>query len=316
LKNSSVEKILVTGGAGFIGSHTVDALIRNGAEAVIIDNLATGRKKNLNPKAKFYKIDIQSPKISQIFEKEKPEIVFHYAAQIDAENSLKNPIGDADINILGSLSILNNSLEHKAQKIIFASSGGAIYGSADLLPTPDDYQPKPDLPYGVAKLAIENYLHLYKRKFGLSYVSLRYSNVYGPRQTSQEEGGVVAIFIDKILKGNSPAIYGDGKQTRDFLYVEDAVNAAILALKPRNVTGFSHYNVSTGKETSFNELLELISQKIGRTLKSIYGPKRKYETRRSCLDNSKIKKDLGWQPKYNLEEGLKKTIEWFKAYGD
>ena len=287
-------KILVTGGAGFIGSHFVDRLIKEGHEVVIIDNLSTGKKENLNPRAKFYKIDIKNQKISRIFKKEEPEIVFHYAAQIDLKEALANPVKDAEINILGSINLVENSKQAGVKKIIFASSGGAIYGSADILPTPDDYQPKPDSPYGVAKFAIENYLDFYKRKFGLDYISLRYSNIYGPRQITREEGGVVAIFIDKILKGEKPTIFGDGEQTRDLLYVQDAVEAALLfAFKPINNHFDSYcYNISTGRETTINKLYSLICQKMKTNVNPIYGPARKYETRKSCLANTKAKRDF------------------------
>ncbi|MDI6883511.1 MAG: GDP-mannose 4,6-dehydratase [Patescibacteria group bacterium] len=329
-------KILITGGAGFIGSHLADKLIKRSHQVVVVDNLSTGKKKNLNPaffkksgagpKAKFYKIDICDSKISQIFEKEKPDIVFHFAAQIDVRKSVENPIENAKINILGSLNLIQNFIQSKIFehsnnsnnsniKFVFASSGGAIYGDTDVIPTPETHPENPESPYGIAKLAIEKYLHFYKNTYGLDYVVLRYSNIYGPRQNSKGETGVVAIFCHKLLRGEQPVINGDGKQTRDYLYVEDAVEAAILALKTSRdrISGSSAsvYNVGTGIETSVNELYELLAKEMGKDISPKYGPSKKGEQLRSCLDYSKIKKELGWQPKYSLEEGLKETIKWF-----
>ena len=194
-------KVLVTGGVGFVGSHLVNKLIEKGHQIIVIDNLSTGKKENLNSQAKFYKLDICSPKISQIFKKEKPEIVFHYAAQIDVRKSVENPIIDAKINILGSLNILENCKKYKVKKIIFASSGGAIYGEANIIPTPENYPAYPLSPYGIAKLTIEKYLNYYYKVFGLPFVALRLANVYGPRQNSKGEAGVVAIFCNKMLSG-------------------------------------------------------------------------------------------------------------------
>lgn len=314
-------KILVTGGAGFIGSHLTGKLIERGHQVKVIDNLSTGKKGNLNPGAKFYKIDIQNPKISEIFKKEKPEIVFHFAAQIDVRKSVENPIDDAKINILGSLNLIQNfvsvnqrSNQRKSafpKKFIFVSSGGAIYGDTDIIPTPETCPEKPGSPYGIAKLTIEKYLHFYKKTYDLDYVSLRYSNIYGPRQNSKGEAGVVAIFTDKLLHNESPIIFGDGEQTRDYLYVDDAVAAAILALESPSREN-PIYNVGTGIETGVSDLYKLLVKEIGKDIVPKHGPPKKGEQLRSCLDFSKIKKELGWQPKYDLERGLKETIKWFK----
>jgi len=321
------KKILVTGGAGFIGSHLVDALIERGYKVVVIDNLSTGKKENLNPaffkkskvsaKAKFYKVDICSPKVSEIFEKEKPEIVFHLAAQINVRKSVEDPISDAKTNIFGSLNIIKSfireigvqSLEHsRNSKFIFASSGGAIYGKAQKIPTPENYLPNPISPYGIAKLTIERYLKFYKETFGLNFVSLRFANVYGPRQDPKGEAGVISIFIDKILKRERPIIFGSGNQTRDFVFVEDVVSALLKATEYKGNKEF--FNIGTGIETSINELEELISKIIDKKIQPKFEPAKPGDLKRSCLDISLAKKELKWKPKYNLKNGLKKTIKW------
>ena len=303
-------KIIVTGGAGFIGSHLADNLIKEGHKVVIIDNLSTGGKKNINTKAKFYKIDICDSHISEIFKKEKPKIVFHFTAQIDIRKSIDNPIEDAKVNILGSINILENCRRFKVKKVVFASTGGAIYGDADIVPTPESYPAIPLSPYGIAKLTIENYLNYYYKIFGLQFIVLRFANVYGPRQNSKSEAGVIAIFCDKILHGNQPTINGDGKQTRDFVYIDDAVEAIVLAMKTKKIGIF---NIGTAKETDVNTIFNLIKKESGLNYKAIRAPAKKGEQERSCLDYSKAKEDLGWRPKYNLEKGIRETIEWYKS---
>jgi len=302
-------KILVSGGAGFIGSYLVDRLIKDGHQVVVIDNLSTGKKENLNPKAKFYKVDIQSPKISQIFKKEKPEVVFHLAAQVDLRKSVENPIESAKVNILGSLNILENCQKFKIKKIIFSSTGGAIYGEAKIISTPEDYPANPLSPYGIEKLTIEKYLDYYWKIFKIPYISLRLANVYGPRQNSKGEAGVIAIFCDKMLCGKQPIIYGLGCQTRDFVFVDDVAEANILAMKSKKVGIF---NIGTGKETDIDTVFEKIKKLIGVKCKEIHAPAQLGEQKRSCLNYTKAKKELGWQPKYSLENGLKETINYFK----
>lgn len=306
-----MKKILVTGGAGFIGSHLVDKLIEKSHRVVVVDNLSTGKKENLNPKAKFYKIDICSPKISQIFKKEKPEIIFHFAAQIDVRKSLENPVEDAKTNILGTLNILENCKKYRAKKIIFPSSVG-VYDEARILPIKENYPLNPIAPYPIGKLAIEKYLNFYQNQ-GLDCVTVRYSNIYGPRQSGSGEGGVVAIFTNKLLKKEKPVIFGSGEQTRDFLYIDDAVEAAVLALKAK--TG-SIYNVGTNKKITVNNLFKLISRILNKKIKPIYQSSHRGEIFHSRIDFSKIKRHLGWQPKNNLEKGLEKTIDWFKKKYD
>jgi len=332
-------KILITGGCGFIGSHLVDKLIKEKHRVVVVDDLSTGNKRNLNPKAKFYKLDIRNQKISDVFKKEKPEIVFHLAAQIDLRKSVENPIENARINILGSLNILQNfirinqqNLRKSASKFIFASTGGAIYGDAALVPTPENYPEFPLSPYGIEKLTIDKYLNYYYKVFGLPYVSLRLSNVYGPRQNSKGEAGVIAIFCDKMLtpyrtegsgsglsgkftlhrtrSGEKQAVInGSGRQNRDYVYVNDVVEASILALKKKK-TGV--YNIGTAKETNVNTIFRKIRKLTNSNCKEIHIPEKPGEQKRSCLDYSKAKKELGWQPKYDLDRGLKETVEWFR----
>jgi UDP-glucose 4-epimerase len=314
-------KILVTGGTGFIGSHLVDALIERGHKVVVVDNLFTGKKENINPPRtcsggiKFYKIDICSPKIGEIFKKEKPEIVFHLAAQINVRKSVEDPLFDAKVNILGSLNVIQNFIRvnscpnsYKFAKFVFASTGGAIYGEAKKIPTPEDYPANPISPYGIAKLTIENYLKFYKENFGLKFISLRFSNVYGPRQDPKGEAGVVAIFINKLLKGERPTIFGDGNQTRDFIFVEDVVSACLKAMEYKGKKEI--FNIGTGIETSINKLYEIISKLLKTKIKPKYAPEKPGDLKRSCLDISLAKRELKWKPKYNLEEGVKKTIEW------
>jgi len=310
-------KILVTGGAGFIGSHLVDRLIKEGHKVVVIDNLSTGRKENVDPRAKFYKIDIQNPKIAEVFKKEKPEVVFHYAAQIDLRKSVENPIENAKINILGSLNLLQNfisinqSNQHKlaSKKFIFASTGGAIYGEADIVPTPETYSELPLSPYGIEKLIIDKYLNYYFKVFGLPFISLRLANIYGPRQNSKGEAGVIAIFCDKMLSGEQPIINGDGNQTRDFVCVDDVVEANILAMKSKKI---GIYNIGTAKETNINTIFRKLKTLTNSKYKEIHAPEKPCEQKRSCLDFSKAEKELNWCPKYDLDKGLKETINWFK----
>ena len=306
-------KTLVTGGAGFIGSHLTDRLIKEGHKVAVIDNLSTGKKENLNPKAKFYKIDIRSPKVKDIFKKEKPQIVFHYAAQINVRKSVEDPIEDAKINILGSLNIiqsfchLSSVISHKS-KIIFASTGGAIYGDADIVPTPESYPEYPLSPYGIEKLIVDKYLNYYYKTFNLPYISLRLGNIYGPRQNSKGEAGVIAIFSDKMLAGGQPIINGSGNQTRDFVYVDDVVEASTLAFKKNKVGVF---NIGTAKETDVNTIFKKLKELTGSNCKIVHGSAMPGEQKRSCLDFKKAKRELKWSPKYDLENGLKKTIDWF-----
>jgi UDP-glucose 4-epimerase len=304
-------KYLVTGGAGFIGSHLVDKLIEQDNEVAVIDNLSNGRKENLNSGAGFYNIDIQDSKISEIFKKVKPDAVFHYAAQVDVSKSSESPIESAKINILGTLNILENCRNFQIKKIIFASSGGAVYGEAKIIPTPEDYPAKPVSPYGIEKLIVESYLDFYKKEYGLNYLILRFANVYGPRQNFSGEAGVVAVFCAKMAKGANPTINGDGKQTRDFVFVDDVVRANILCLE-KNASGV--FNIGTSKETDINAVFSKLEKAFNLKNEEIHGLGKMGEQKRSCIDFKKIEAKLGWKPNYDLDAGLKETKEWFENH--
>lgn len=302
-------KILVTGGAGFIGSNLVDALIGEGSQVVIIDNLSTGKKENVNPQAKLIEADVSDEKkLQEIFKKEKPQSVFHMAAQIDINKSTRDPIWDAKQNILGSINLLENCRDFGVKKIIFSSSAG-VYGDTDNVPTIEDDLLRPPSPYGIGKLAVEHYLEYYYKTYGLPYVTLRYANAYGPRQISNGEGAVVAIFCDFLARGEKPRIDGDGEQTRDYIYVSDIVKANILALKS-DKTGI--YNIGTEVETSVNKLAETVKKALASDVEFIKGPARKVDQRRSALQASRAKQDFNWEAQVGLEEGIKKTINWIK----
>jgi len=304
-------KILVTGGAGFIGSHLVDALVQKKHRVFVIDNLSTGFKKNVNPKAKFYKADIaQHKKIGSIIKKEKPDVIFHQAAQIDVRKSVENPIFDAEINILASVNLIKLAKDYGVKKFIFASTGGAIYGDTNNRPTPETESEWPLSPYGIAKLTTDKFLHYYHEIHGLNFTSLRYANVYGPRQNPHGEAGVVAIFLNKMPNNKQPIINGNGKQTRDYVYVDDVVGANLLALKYFKKTGI--YNVGTGKEKNVNELFWEINKHFANKSKEVHGPAKIGEQKTSCLSYRKIKKDFGWKPKVKFSDGIGKTYKWFE----
>jgi len=303
-------KILVTGGAGFIGSNIADEYIKKGYDVTVIDDLSTGKFENLNEDAKFYKISLESPDLEKIFIKEKFDIINHHAAQIDVRHSVKNPVFDAKINVLGSLNLLTLAHKYNIKKIIYASTGGAIYGEPEYLPCDEKHPVRPLCPYGISKHTFEHYLEYYYDLYKLDYTVLRYANVYGPRQDPLGEAGVVAIFTNIILKDKEPIIYGDGLQTRDFVYIKDVVNANILSIEKGNNDIF---NISTGIETSVNRIFQYIVNSADKNLKAVYEPKREGEVYKICLNNAKAKKILGWEPKYTVEEGIKETVEYYKS---
>lgn len=303
-------KILVTGGAGFIGSNIVDRLIYEGHEVIVIDDLSSGNEKNLNKKAKFYKVSIQDSALESVFQKEKPDYVSHHAAQIDVRRSVADPVFDAGINVLGTINILQNCVQYKVRKIIFASSGGAIYGEQEVFPAPETHPARPISPYGITKLVAEHYLHYFKIIHDLDYTSLRYANVYGPRQDPYGEAGVVAIFIQKMLKGKQSIINGDGEQTRDFVYVGDVVEANISALLHNSADKV--FNIGTGIETSVNDIYHHLKEIIKPSLMVKHGPPKKGEQRRSVIECSKAREILRWTPQISLDNGLRKTCEFFK----
>jgi UDP-glucose 4-epimerase len=303
--------ILVTGGAGFIGSNIADAYINAGHNVIIIDNMSTGVKSYINPKAVFYQMDICDAKISEVFEKHRIDVINHHAAQIDLRKSVESPEFDIKVNITGSVNLLQNAVKYGVKKFIFASTGGAIYGEHDYFPADEKHPTRPYAPYGINKLTVEKYLFYYNYVYGLDYVVLRYANVYGPRQNPLGECGVIAIFTDKILKGTEPLINGDGEQTRDYVYVSDVVNANVLAL---NATKPEIYNIGTSKETDVNYIFDRINHYAGTNFTEKHGPPKKGEQRRSVLSFEKASEELGWQPQVDIETGLKQTTEYFKNH--
>ena len=308
-------KALVTGGAGFIGSWIVDFLINENIDVVVLDNLSTGSLKNFEhledkiAKINFYKKDIRALELWEIFEREKPDYVFHTAAEISVRDSIENPRKCEDVNVLGSLNVLRNCVEYGIKKFIFSSTGGAIYGDGVRIPTPETEEEKPASPYGISKLALEKYLDFFKKEHGLNYVSLRYSNVYGPRQNSKGEAGVVAIFINNLLSGKTPRINGSGEQTRDYVYVQDVARANLLALNG-SLSGV--FNVGTGIETDVNELYRKITKIMDLNVQAERGLSIRGEQMRSCLDAGKLI-NAGWSIKSNLESGLQETIYSFRG---
>lgn len=302
-------KVLVTGGAGFIGSNLVDRLIGLGHAVVIVDNFFSGFKKNLNPKATFYEVDItDESRLKQVFEKERPEIVFHTAAQSFVSVSTKRPQEDARINIIGSIILINLCRDFKVKKIIYSNSGGASYGNPQYLPIDELHQIKPVSQYGISKHTVDHYLFLYNQNYGLKYTSLGYANIYGPRQNPHGEGGVVAIFIDKLLNKEKPTIFGDGSQIRDYCYVEDVVEANIWAI---NKGDNEFFNVGTGKGTTTQEIFEAIRDELDSDIEPIYADERVGDAKACILDSEKLQAQ-GWMPKNSLEEGIKKTVNYFK----
>jgi UDP-glucose 4-epimerase len=300
--------ILVTGGAGFIGSHIVDAYIREGHRVVVLDNLSTGKREQVHPDATFYALDLIDPEIKDIFKRENIEAINHHAAQISVTQSVADPSFDAEINIVGSLKLLQLAAAHQIRKFIFASTGGALYGEQDYYPANEEHPTQPMSPYGIAKLTVERYLNYYRENFNIQPTILRYSNVYGPRQDPHGEAGVVAIFCKQLLKDQKPIIFGDGEQTRDFVSVFDVVNANLKALS-ENCTGT--YNVGTGEETSVNAITTSLIEASGKTLTAQHDPPRMGEQLRSSIDYGKFNKDHGWQPAQPLNKGLKDTFDFF-----
>ncbi|RPI03522.1 MAG: NAD-dependent epimerase/dehydratase family protein [Calditrichaeota bacterium] len=300
--------ILVTGGAGFIASHIVDAYLNAGHRVVVVDNLSTGREKNLNPRAEFIRADVRDRGIGELFQQYSFDVVNHHAAQMDVRLSVKDPIFDADNNIIGMINLLQNCVQYQVKKVIFASSGGVVYGEQDYFPADEEHPQRPVCPYGVAKLTGEKYLYYYALTFGLRYTAFRYANVYGPRQNPHGEAGVIAIFLEKLLKNEQPIINGDGQQTRDFVYIDDVVSANVLAL----TAGDNHiFNIGTGTETSINTIYHLLNE-ISRADKPIqYGTAKSGEQRRSVIAIEKAKM-IGWSPCFELRDGLERTVSFFR----
>lgn len=303
--------ILVTGGAGFIGSHIVDTLIAQGHTVVIIDNLITGQIDLINPKAIFYQEDIRDgEKVSEIIQKHNIEVISHQAAQLDVRKSVEDPQFDAQVNIIGTINLFEAARKYGVRKIVFASSGGAIYGDTDILPTPETHPTDPISPYGIAKLVMEKYAHYYHTIYGIDYTALRYSNVYGPRQNTKGEAGVIAIFASRMLENKEVFINGDGENTRDFVFVEDVANANIAAL-----TGdiIGAYNVGTATQSTINHVFDIIHQLTNSTVPKQYAEAKLGEQQHSCLSYDKAQQAISWTPKTDLESGLQQTVEWFRG---
>ncbi|OGB89019.1 MAG: hypothetical protein A3H39_05055 [candidate division NC10 bacterium RIFCSPLOWO2_02_FULL_66_22] len=343
-------RILITGGAGFIGSHVVDASLAAGHEVGVVDDLSTGSRENLDPRASFWQVDIRSTDLDAILTNFRPDVINHHAAQMSVTASARDPRRDADINILGTLNLLEASVRHGVRRVVFASTGGAIYGDQDSVPTAETVFPKPVSPYGVAKLAVERYLYAYQAMHGLRAIALRYSNVYGPRQNPHGEAGVVAIFSRGILEGRELTVNGDGAQTRDYVSVEDVVRANMLALECREPSAESRVdpqathvdsqsrdprimshepsairnerqaggpplvlNIGTGRETSVNDLVRLFREVAGKDVSCRHGSARPGEQRRSVLDCALAKRFLGWEATTDLRTGLARTFQWFRS---
>ncbi len=300
-------KVMVTGGAGFIGSHVVDQLIEVGHDVIIVDSLVTGRKSNLNPKARFYHLDIRDPKLREVFEAERPEVVDHHAAQMDVRRSVADPLYDADVNIKGSVHLLELCREFSVRKVIYISSGGAAYGEPVYLPCDEEHPVRPLSPYGLTKYAFELYLYLYRQNYGLDYTVLRYPNVYGPRQDPHGEAGVVAIFTGHMLRGEPITINGSGEQVRDYVHVSDCARGNLLALEQG---GGRAYNLGSAVGTSVNEIYRLLKGITGYAFDANYGPAKVGETFQIYLNPQRAMRELGWKQTFGLEEGLRQTVEF------
>lgn len=302
-------KVLVTGGAGFIGSHVVDLMVEAGHDVVVVDNLSTGRMSNLNPNAKFYQVDIRSPELEKVIEAERPEVIDHHAAQMDVRKSVADPVYDADINILGGLNLLNLAVKYNVRKVIYISSGGAVYGEPVYLPCDEKHPVQPLCPYGATKYMLELYLYMYKQTYGLDYSVIRYPNVYGPRQDPAGEAGVVAIFTGLMLKDKPLTIYGTGEQVRDYVFVRDCARANVMLLSKGSGQVF---NLGYGIGTTVNQIFAGLKSITGYGKDAIYGPARPGETFKIYLDATHAKKELGWEPTIPLHDGLSKTVDYFR----
>ena len=303
-------KILITGGAGFIGSHVADICVQHGFEVVIVDDLSTGRASNLNPAAKFYQMDVRSTKLVEVFEKEKPDYVDHHAAQMDVRRSVADPLFDAAVNILGSINLIECAKQFGVKRFVYISTGGAVYGEPEYLPCDEAHPINPICQYGASKHTVEHYLYMYKVNYGLDYTILRYPNVYGPRQDPHGEAGVVAIFTGQMLHGDQVVINGDGEQERDFVYVGDCARANLMALLASQ--GLGILNLGSGRGTTVNEIFAKLRKITGYLQEARYGPPKVGETRKIYLAASKARSAMGWEPTVELENGLLRTVEYFR----
>ena len=306
-------RILVTGGAGFIGSHVAEAYVQAGHEVFVVDNLSTGKRENLSAQARFVEADIQDLAVRQLIVQEKIEVISHHAAQMDVRRSVADPLYDARVNILGMLNVLEGAREARVKKFLFASSGGAIYGEQEAFPAAEEHPTAPVSPYGVSKRAGEHYLYFYRVEYGLPFVALRYANVYGPRQDPHGEAGVVAIFTQRLLAGEQPLINGDGAQTRDYVFVGDVAQANLAALQ---VDYDGPLNIGTARETTVNQLFTILCNLTGSSALEEHGPAKSGEQRRSVLAWSRAAQVLGWRPTVELENGLRQTVAYFRTRND
>lgn len=308
---------MITGGAGFIGSHVADAYLGAGHRVVVVDDLSSGSSQNLDPRVKLYQLDIRDAALDEIFQREQPDIVNHHAAQVSVPRSITDPLRDAEINLLGLINILQSCVKHHVKKVIFISSGGAIYGEAEEYPTTENYLPQPLSVYAINKLAGEHYLRFYHHQYGLKYSILRYANVFGPRQRAQGEAGVVSIFVEKLLADEAPDLYAYPEDPegmiRDYVYVKDVVRANLAVLDEGDNDVF---NIGTCVETTTSHLYKTILWQLGKDIQPHCGPARKGDLRRSMLDSSKAFKELGWSPIYSLEDGIKETVAYFTQKKD
>ena len=303
-------KVLVTGGAGFIGSHVVDAYLAAGHEVLVVDNLCTGKRENLNPKARFHELDILDPKTAELIRAEGPDVLNHHAAQMDVRRSVADPLFDARTNILGTITLLEAARQAGVRKVLFVSSGGAAYGEQETFPAPETHPTWPVSPYGVSKRSGELYCHFFQVEYRMPFVAFRYANVYGPRQDPHGEAGVVAIFSGRMLRGEPVTVNGDGKQTRDYVYVGDVARMSLLALE-RDATG--PVNIGTGRETDVNELAATLLEVSGSRSEVQHGPAKGGEQRRSVVDIRRAAEVFGWRPEVSLRDGLARTVEFFRA---
>ncbi|HUY57971.1 MAG TPA: NAD-dependent epimerase/dehydratase family protein [Candidatus Micrarchaeaceae archaeon] len=311
-------RIMVTGGAGFIGSHLTDRLLGEGHDVAVLDDLSRGHREQVSEQARFYQLSIAGSEVGPVMAQERPEVVFHLAAQIDVRQSVSDPLHDAEINVLGTVRLLEAASRTSVGRFVFMSSGGALYGDTEIIPTPESHPWRPASPYGAAKAAGEAYLRSFSTSFGLESSVLRPGNVYGPRQDPDGEAGVIAIFTRQLLAGQPPVINGDGRQSRDYIYVDDLVEAAIRAIRGP----LGQYNIGTGRETSVNEVAGQLARAVaelrpdgGPTPPSRSGPARDGEQRRSCLDCSLAKSQLDWTARVGLSEGLRSTVAYFLERG-
>ena len=305
-------KVLVTGGAGFIGSHLVDRLIEEGHAVVVVDNLSSGRREYVHPAASFYHLDVRDSALEEVLREEHPQVVCHQAAQISVQSSLRDPAEDATINVVGSLRLLEYARQHGVEKFIYASTGGALYGEPDYLPCDEGHPIRPLAPYGVSKYAVEQFLAMYGRVYGLRYTVLRYGNVYGPRQDPYGEAGVVAIFSQRMLEGREAVIYGSGEQRRDFVYVSDVVEANLLSIDKGDG---EHLNIATGADTSINQISAQLQGAIGYGQPAVHAPAKSGEVFAISLACQRAQEVLGWRPQVDLAQGLAKTMAFFRSQG-